>query len=1174
MNKFRKAFVAGIMSITVISMSMIAVPFEVGAAAAAGDLIKMDGLSSVYYLAGDGKRYVFPNEATYFSWYSDFSGVKTIPQSELETYPLGKNVTMRPGTKLVKITTDPKVYAVTPDGKLIWVPSETVASTLWGTNWAKRIVDVSDAFFTNYTILSGEVAASAYPAGSLIKYSGAADVYFVDGNGKARKITSESAFLANRFKWDDVVNAPDSVPMPVAGTDITAYEEALADTSSGAGGTPGAGTGLTVALAGTTALSTTIITNATAGQSNANMASFNLTASNDGEVKVTTIKLKRVGISSDTTLSAVYLYDGTTRLTDSASVSSGYMTWNNASGITTVAAGTTKTITVKADVNTTAGAAAGETIAVSVNAASDITTNGAAVSGSFPITGNTMSVASATLGTFAVGTALPSGTGEVTAGETDYSLWKNTVTIGTRYLNLSGIRLRMIGSVGLSDLKNLKFYVDGVQRGDAVATIGSDSYVYFGFATPVKLDTGSRVLEMRGDVINGSNKTYSWSLQYAIDIEATDSEYGVSVKPTGTIPATTGVITVSVGTLSVEKASDSPSGTVTKDATGATLAKYTFKAYGEPIKIEYLSVAVVEGNSENDYALRNGAVFANGVQVGSTAAIPSKDDSPAFVDYNLGSSLVVTPGTPVTVEVRADIYDSAGTNNVSALDTVQIRLKNRASSAQRQSSLGYIDVPGSDKDANPLTVAVGSLTLAKQGSYADQNVTLPKNADYKLGSYVLTNGSYEAVTLNTIMVQFASVTNDTFAVTDLSDVYVKYGTKSTSIKATVGTASSTWSINETLAKNGSLVLEVWGKVPGTATAEDSIRSSMTVSGITTDSSTNSEKYATGQTLVAKDGSLTISKDGGSATTAIVKANTTVDAVKFKFAAANDSYVVTEVVATTTSAGASVINQATLKDGSTVLATAYFSGTTVTFGGLVISIPANTSKVLTVSYDLGSVGTGAGTSGANIVTALKSYKSAPSSTGVFSTTSVYGVYYGNDLYVYKAIPTIAAQTLPSTILVGGSTNTLAKFSITGDGDVAWKRIIFAVATSSHVTTLTAVDLYDSSGTQIPNVTCTAAAAGASVSCEVDSTYEETVSGSKTYVLKGTVNGGSITTADYVSTSIGSVSTVDVPKAYGSVGATATFVWSDVSNNLHTTLTEDWNNEFLVKSLPTDTWTLTK
>src|SRR3989338_3582636 len=117
MSKLRKIFTVSVMLMTILSMSVVVAP-QAQAAASAGDLIKMSGLSSVYYLAADGKRYVFPNETSYFSWYSDFSSVVTVSQSELESYPLGKIITRRPGTKLVKITTAPKVYAVETNGPL------------------------------------------------------------------------------------------------------------------------------------------------------------------------------------------------------------------------------------------------------------------------------------------------------------------------------------------------------------------------------------------------------------------------------------------------------------------------------------------------------------------------------------------------------------------------------------------------------------------------------------------------------------------------------------------------------------------------------------------------------------------------------------------------------------------------------------------------------------------------------------------------------------------------------------------------------------------------------------------------------------------------------------------------------------------------------------------------
>jgi hypothetical protein len=106
--------------------------------------------SAVYYLAYDGKRYVFPNENTYRTWFSDFSGVVSVSATDVATFPIGGNVTYRPGMKMVKITTDPKVYAVDQGGVLRWVQSEALAAALYGSDWNKKIDDVPDAFFFSY----------------------------------------------------------------------------------------------------------------------------------------------------------------------------------------------------------------------------------------------------------------------------------------------------------------------------------------------------------------------------------------------------------------------------------------------------------------------------------------------------------------------------------------------------------------------------------------------------------------------------------------------------------------------------------------------------------------------------------------------------------------------------------------------------------------------------------------------------------------------------------------------------------------------------------------------------------------------------------------------------------------------------------------------------------------
>lgn len=127
-----------------------------------GDLIKSASGLSVYYYGADGKRYVFPNEKTYKTWYSDFSGVKEISDVELGGITIGGNVTYKPGVKMVKITTDPKVYAVSAGGVLRWVSTEAIAASLYGADWASKIDDIPDAFFINYTVGEPIISSSQY----------------------------------------------------------------------------------------------------------------------------------------------------------------------------------------------------------------------------------------------------------------------------------------------------------------------------------------------------------------------------------------------------------------------------------------------------------------------------------------------------------------------------------------------------------------------------------------------------------------------------------------------------------------------------------------------------------------------------------------------------------------------------------------------------------------------------------------------------------------------------------------------------------------------------------------------------------------------------------------------------------------------------------------------------
>lgn len=105
---------------------------------------------AVYYSGLDGKRHAFPNEKVFFTWYSNFESVQIVTQAKMSSLVLGKNVTYRPGSRMLKFPTVPMVYAVSKGGILRWVKTETDAISLYGTQWSTKVDDLSEAFFLDY----------------------------------------------------------------------------------------------------------------------------------------------------------------------------------------------------------------------------------------------------------------------------------------------------------------------------------------------------------------------------------------------------------------------------------------------------------------------------------------------------------------------------------------------------------------------------------------------------------------------------------------------------------------------------------------------------------------------------------------------------------------------------------------------------------------------------------------------------------------------------------------------------------------------------------------------------------------------------------------------------------------------------------------------------------------
>lgn len=171
-------------------------PMHAAIAAGANDLVRCPDFSSVYYIADDGNRYVFPNEKIYFTWYSDFANVKTISCDDLAAFPIGDRLVYQAGTRLVKIPSDPSVYAVESNGVLREIPDEDTAKKLYGDDWSDRVDDVSEAFWSSFTV-GQPLEEGEVPEGTVFEDS-EGNLYREEEDGSATEI--DAALDADKEK--------------------------------------------------------------------------------------------------------------------------------------------------------------------------------------------------------------------------------------------------------------------------------------------------------------------------------------------------------------------------------------------------------------------------------------------------------------------------------------------------------------------------------------------------------------------------------------------------------------------------------------------------------------------------------------------------------------------------------------------------------------------------------------------------------------------------------------------------------------------------------------------------------------------------------------------------------------------------------------------------------------
>ncbi|MCC6639293.1 hypothetical protein IT409_01905 [Candidatus Falkowbacteria bacterium] len=147
--------------ITQYQANIATVDSEVATDVEKSKVVVLSDNGSVYYYGADGKRYIFPTQETFASWFGDYVPAKSLPLEEMQKVPLGGNVTMKPGT-LLTTESDPKIYLITQDSTISPV-DERVLEVVYGKDYKNRVIDIPNYYFTNYSYGPEIITVDGFP---------------------------------------------------------------------------------------------------------------------------------------------------------------------------------------------------------------------------------------------------------------------------------------------------------------------------------------------------------------------------------------------------------------------------------------------------------------------------------------------------------------------------------------------------------------------------------------------------------------------------------------------------------------------------------------------------------------------------------------------------------------------------------------------------------------------------------------------------------------------------------------------------------------------------------------------------------------------------------------------------------------------------------------------------
>ena len=1036
-----------------------------------GDLIKTATDSAVYYIDASGKRNLFVNSVTFWTWYSgswsalkmgsESQSLKVISQEDFDALSVGGHVVVRPGTKLIKFQNSPKVYVVSTGSELREAVTSggdaTVAKALFGTGYASKVITIQNGFENDYTKGAALTSSSSLPNGSLVKYSGSEDIYYIaDGN---KRMVSSDAFIANGFAASSVVTVAATMTY-TAGTSITGKEAGLTTVAGTVGGPVATAGSVMVALASDTPASGLALTSA----QRVGFTKVNFTASSDGDAIIDHMVVQRTGIGADTDFLELILLD------ESGNVLGTAQTLNSSHQVTfsndiTVPKGTTKSVTLAANM-ATSGLGGGNVPSLSLIS---VTPKGSTtVSGTLPIVGNTITINSAlticTVTVTSVGAAYNPSAATKQVGTENYIFASIKATANsTEDIQIESIRWYQASTTADSDITGLEL----LEGGTTVIGTGTlvDREVIFTFATPVKILKGNnKEFSIRGDIVNGSGRVTSFGPSKKTDWKVKGLTYNSYLNPTYQASIEPYLVpgplaTIDKGSITFSKATIN-STNIAPSVTNQELSAFYAQVIGEPVIVTRISVDVATSSTKITNVKivdASGNIVAGPTDPSSTGSSATSTDT---ITFPVGTNKYT---------VKGDLVSSA---QWAANASLAVKFKGEFVTAKGQVTNLTIDgSPASDLTLDTLTVKSAALTVKTSATPAAQNV-VKGTSGYTFANFTLdTSGSGEDVKITQLLLKHTTTAAGNFD--DLQNITLFDGAVAlnTPVQGSSETANSgatsaatttiTFLTPLVVPKSTIKTLTLKADISGSANSVGQSFGITSAAAVTAlGSSTGSSITATvtpsdGQTqTVNAGGTLRYYAAGSNPGNQVLVGGTLGNVVGvINVEALYESIEVTDIGMTfNDAAGATDVASVDITDGTTTW-TVPIAGQYATLspaaGSLIILTDA--IKTLTVKANTSRSGLNqAAASGDSFTITFSNIAAKGKSSGITGgdggTMTITGQTTAtNNQYIYASKPTVSNFTHS---IGAGSDRTLFQFSIAADakGDIGFYKVTFDLATN--------------------------------------------------------------------------------------------------------------------------------